>query len=43
MTTQLLLVQALNGLQVLTTVGAGTWGPPMRLGTNPEIVIVTFA
>lgn len=36
-------LHALNGLQVLTTVGAGTWGPPMRLGTNPEIVIVTFA
>lgn len=36
-------LHALDGLQVLTTVGAGTWGPPMRLGTNPEIVIVTFA
>ena len=36
-------LHALNGLQVLTTVGAGTWGPPMRLGADPEIVLVTFA
>lgn len=30
-------------LQVLTTSGAGTWGPPMRVGTAPEIVLITFA
>lgn len=36
-------LHALGGLQVLTTVGAGTWGPPMRLGTTPEIVMVQFA
>ena len=33
-------LHALGRLQVLTTVGAGTWGPPMRLGTNPEIVLL---
>jgi predicted MPP superfamily phosphohydrolase len=36
-------LHALGSLQVLTTVGAGTWGPPMRLGTTPEIVMVQFA
>ena len=36
-------LHALGGLQVLTTVGAGTWGPPMRLGTTPEIVTVQFS
>jgi len=29
-------------LQVYTSTGAGTWGPPMRVGTRPEIVILTF-
>jgi predicted MPP superfamily phosphohydrolase len=29
-------------LQVYTSCGAGTWGPPMRLGSNPEIVLVKF-
>jgi len=33
-------LHASGRLQVLTTVGAGTWGPPMRLGTNPEIVLL---
>ena len=27
---------------VFTTWGAGTWGPPLRLGTNPEIVLIRF-
>jgi predicted MPP superfamily phosphohydrolase len=27
---------------VYTTTGAGTWGPPMRLGTQPEIVLIRF-
>jgi predicted MPP superfamily phosphohydrolase len=29
-------------LQVYTSCGAGTWGPPMRLGSNPEIVLIRF-
>jgi uncharacterized protein len=29
-------------LQVYTSCGAGTWGPPMRLGSNPEIVMIHF-
>jgi predicted MPP superfamily phosphohydrolase len=32
-----------GSLQVLTTTGAGTWGPPLRLGTNPEIVLIEFS
>lgn len=29
-------------LQVYTSSGAGTWGPPMRAGNNPEIVVIKF-
>ncbi len=29
-------------LQVYTSAGAGTWGPPMRLGAAPEIVVMEF-
>jgi hypothetical protein len=29
-------------LQVYTSSGAGTWGPPMRVGTHPEMVLLTF-
>ena len=29
-------------LQVFTSSGAGTWGPPLRLGSNPEIVVLEF-
>lgn len=29
-------------LQVYTSYGAGTWGPPMRVGTHPEIVALEF-
>jgi len=29
-------------LQVFTSSGAGTWGPPLRLGSNPEIVMLEF-
>lgn len=29
-------------LQVYTSTGAGTWGPPMRVGARPEIVLFTF-
>jgi uncharacterized protein len=29
-----------GGLQVYTSCGAGTWGPPLRVGSQPEIVII---
>jgi predicted MPP superfamily phosphohydrolase len=29
-------------LAVYTSSGAGTWGPPMRIGTQPEIVLIEF-
>jgi uncharacterized protein len=31
-----------RNLAVYTSSGAGTWGPPMRVGTNPEIVLIRF-
>ncbi|HTX77447.1 MAG TPA: metallophosphoesterase [Terracidiphilus sp.] len=30
-------------MQVLTSSGAGTWGPPMRVGSDAEVVLITFA
>lgn len=32
----------LGNLQVYTSSGVGTWGPPMRAGTSPEIVVLRF-
>jgi predicted MPP superfamily phosphohydrolase len=32
-----------GALQVYTSTGAGTWGPPLRVGTLPEIVFITLA
>lgn len=32
----------LEKMQVYTSYGAGTWGPPMRVGTSPEIVLIEF-
>ena len=29
-------------MQVFTSSGAGTWGPPLRLGSNSEIVVLHF-
>ncbi|MGH9493879.1 MAG: metallophosphoesterase [Candidatus Sulfotelmatobacter sp.] len=29
-------------MQVFTSSGAGTWGPPLRIGSNPEIVLLEF-
>ena len=29
-------------LLVYTSSGAGTWGPPMRVGTHPEILLIEF-
>jgi uncharacterized protein len=31
-----------GNLAVYTSSGAGTWGPPMRLGTRSEIVLIRF-
>ncbi len=33
----------LNTLQVFTSSGVGTWGPPIRVGTRSEIVLITLA
>lgn len=35
-------LQRVGNLQVYTTYGAGTWGPPLRVATKPEIVLITF-
>jgi len=32
----------IGNMQVFTSSGAGTWGPPLRLGSNPEIVMLRF-
>ena len=32
----------LKNLQVYTSYGVGTWGPPLRIGTNSEIVLLQF-
>ncbi len=36
-------LHAFGKLQVLTSSGVGTWGPPMRVGTSPEVVLIEFA
>ncbi len=35
-------LQRIGNLQVYTSSGAGTWGPPLRLGSSPEIVLICF-
>jgi hypothetical protein len=35
-------LHSFGGLQVYTSSGVGTWGPPMRVGTRPEVVLFTF-
>ena len=35
-------LKPLGNMQVLTTSGVGTWGPPLRVGSNSEIVVITF-
>lgn len=32
----------IGNLLVYTSYGAGTWGPPLRVGTSPEIVLFSF-
>lgn len=31
-----------KNMQVITTSGVGTWGPPQRVSTNSEIVVITL-
>jgi uncharacterized protein len=35
-------LERLGNLLVYTSSGAGTWGPPLRVGTRPEIVLIQF-
>lgn len=32
-----------NNMQIITTSGYGTWGPPQRLGTKAEVVVIKFS
>jgi uncharacterized protein len=36
-------LQRFGQMLIYTTTGAGTWGPPLRVGTQPEIVLIEFA
>ncbi len=31
-----------NNSASITSTGIGTWGPPVRIGTDPEIIVITF-
>jgi len=35
-------VQTVGGVTVVTSRGAGTWGPPVRVLADPEVVLVTL-
>ena len=35
-------LKTLGDMQIYTSSGVGTWGPPMRVGTNSEIVVFDF-
>ncbi len=35
-------LQRAGEMQVYTSCGAGTWGPPLRVGNKPEIVVIRF-
>lgn len=35
-------LKRLGKMQVFTSSGVGTWGPPLRLGTKSEIVLIEF-
>ena len=36
-------LERFGALQVFTSTGCGSWGPPMRIGTRPEMVLIEFA
>jgi uncharacterized protein len=36
-------LHAWRNLLVYTSSGAGTWGPPMRVGSRPEVVLIEFS
>lgn len=35
-------LKPLENMQVYTSSGVGTWGPPQRIGTHSELVVITF-
>ena len=35
-------LQRIGDMQIYTSCGAGTWGPPLRVGNHPEIVVIRF-
>ena len=35
-------LEKFGNMLVFTNYGAGTWGPPLRIGTHPEIVLMRF-
>ncbi len=35
-------LQRFGALQVYTSTGCGSWGPPMRVGARPEMVLMEF-
>jgi uncharacterized protein len=35
-------LKRLGKMWVYTSSGAGTWGPPLRLGSSPEVVLIRF-
>ena len=35
-------LQRIGEMQIYTSCGAGTWGPPLRVGNRPEIVAIRF-
>ena len=35
-------LQRAGEMQIYTSYGAGTWGPPLRVGSNSEIVAIRF-
>ncbi|MDR0837513.1 MAG: metallophosphoesterase [Propionibacteriaceae bacterium] len=35
-------VHELGGVTVVTSRGAGAWGPPVRIGAPPEIIVITL-